>query len=64
MLDVDIKCELALGLKVRETVTGVIGTITGIADYLHEDTEYRIEWCDNSGFLNVRWLTAGRLQVI
>lgn len=44
----EITVELQLGMKAREKITGVTGTVTCIAKYLYERPQAMIEYKDRN----------------
>ena len=57
-------CELRLGMRVRDKVTKVEGTLTCIANYWHESSQYLIEYVDKNGLACEKWVGINRLEVI
>lgn len=60
----EVVAELQLGMKVREKITGVIGTVTCIARYLYERPQAMIEYTDKNGMACEKWAAVDRLEVI
>ena len=54
-----------LGMTATDTVTGIKGTVTAVQHYLHNATQYLLEWGHQEGSSKeskARWVEVGRLQ--
>lgn len=68
-MDEEVKTQLLisrelLGNKVRDTVTGIAGTVTGVALYLHAPPSAGVEYVDAQGVPRTEWITQSRLERI
>ena len=68
-MDDDVKTQLLisrelLGNKVRDTVTGITGTVTGVAMYLHNAPSAGVEYVDAQGIARTEWFSQSRLETI
>jgi hypothetical protein len=55
---------IALGNIVRDVVTQFEGTVTGLATYLHEKPQARVEGIDSTGRPITDWVVLDRLTII
>lgn len=53
----------ALGMQAQDRVTGLRGTITGLATYLHGATRCQIDYVDLQGVSRSEWFDFGRLEI-
>lgn len=53
-----------LGNKVRDTVTGITGTVTGVAMYLHGTPSAGVEYVDAQGIARTEWIAQARLEQV
>lgn len=60
----EVVAELQLGMKAREKITGVTGTVTCIARYLYERPQAMIEYTDRNSMACEKWAAVDRLEVI
>lgn len=56
--------KIALGSRVRDLTTGVEGTVTGRAEYLHNPPALRVEGRDVNGRPIDFWETESRFEVV
>ena len=56
--------ELKLGMRVQDTVTGAIGTITAKAEYLYDSPQFLFEYLDDSGSICSSWFSSERFMVL
>ena len=55
---------IEIGQTVKDAVTGLVGQVTGYAQYrFHVDTAY-VEGVDSTGRLFCEWLACERLEVV
>jgi hypothetical protein len=47
-----------------DRVTGLLGTITGVATYLHGSTRCQIDYIDLQGVSRAEWFEFGRLEMV
>lgn len=59
-----VSVELKLGMTVKEKITGITGTVTGIAKYLYERPIALVEYADKNGLACEKWASVDRLEVI
>lgn len=52
------------GKKLKDTVTGVVGTCTGSANYLGGDDMVLLAYRDSTGAANEGWYLFGRCEVL
>lgn len=53
-----------LGSKVRDTVTGLRGTVTGVAEYLNGVSSAGVEYLDAQGVARTEWIAQQRLKTV
>lgn len=53
-----------LGKKVRDTVTKITGTVTGVAIYMDGLPSAGVEYVDAQGVPRTQWITQSRLETI
>lgn len=53
-----------LGSKVRDTVTGIRGTVTGVAEYLNGVPSAGVEYLDAQGVARTEWIAQQRLKTV
>lgn len=53
-----------LGARVRDTVTGFEGTVTGLAEYLHESATARVTAQTGTDEAKERWIAEARLEPV
>ena len=56
--------ELKLGMKVKDNVTGAVGTITAIAKYLYGEPQFLFEYLNVSGSICSSWFPADRYTIL
>ena len=56
--------ELKLGMKVKDNVTGAVGTITAIAKYLYGEPQLLFEYQSKDGSICSSWFSADRYTVL
>ena len=56
--------KLELGKKYRDTITGIEGACTGIAEYLTGCTQGLLEHRNDSGSANAVWFDIDRLELL
>ena len=56
--------ELKLGMKVKDNVTGAVGTITAIAKYLYGEPQFLFEYQSKDGSICSSWYPASRYTVL
>lgn len=59
-----VAVEFKLGMRVREKITGITGTVTCIKKYLYERPQALIEYTDKNGLACEKWASIDRLEVI
>lgn len=55
--------KIQLGQKVKDIVTGVIGTVTAKIEYLHGTPQVCIEYMSDAGATE-KWITEERAEVV
>lgn len=53
-----------LGKKVKDRVTGIVGTVIGRVEYLYNDNSYLMRWKDENGSANEEWLNEKQIEEV
>lgn len=56
--------EIELGAKVKDKVTGSVGSITARVEYIWGEPSYLMEFKSKSGNHEEKWYPASRLEVL
>ena len=56
--------ELKLGMKVKDNVTGAVGTITAKAEYLYGESQFLFEYLNETGSICSSWFSEDRYTVL
>jgi len=55
--------KIQLGAKVKDSVTGFVGTVTARCEYLHHDPQVLAEGIDTTGRPIEQWIKESRAEV-
>ena len=64
MEEQELTVQTILGMTATDCVTGLRGTITGVAMYLHGFTRCQIDYIDLQGVSRAEWFEFGRLEMV
>ena len=56
--------ELKIGMKVKDKVTGAVGTVTAKAEYLHGTPQFLFEYLNKAGSICSSWFEADRFSIL
>lgn len=55
---------IKLGMSVKNIDNGFVGTVTGIYQYIHHETQYLVESIDTTGIPMSEWCSFEQLEYI